>query len=618
MALGGRWGPDSFAHYEESSPTLLAKQPPSLPHVWEEPDLDWDQEYSLFESRLGMLRTWRYSYWMHWSEIAQYLLPQRYRWLVVANLFRRGSPINQSIIDSTAGLARDICAAGMVDGIFPNTRPWFKHGVGIPGFEPDTEGKQWLEDLDTSLYIVLAQSNFYDRMAQAMQDLCSFCTAPVVVYEDAEDVARFYVPCPGEYYCAVGARLSVDTLYTEATYTVAQLVDKFGLEACDDSTRQLWQAGGASLEMEKVVACAIEPNFPMDGRNGKVLPVVKGGFPYREVFWLKGVKTNKPLSKRGFYDKPFAVARWATTSNDAYGNRGPGIDALGDIKQLQQEQKRKAEAIEKQVRPPMGGDPELKNEPSSILPGHITYVNSQSGKKGFWPLFEVKPDLQAMVADLKETQVRIDRCFLVDVFMAISQMEGVQPRNAIEIAERKGEKLQRLGPVVGFLKTEFASPIIQRVANIMMRRRMIRPMPPSLAGVPLKIDYMDMVTLAQLGAETAHMESTLAFIGNLGGLAAAAGLPPPLRNFNLDESARIYAERKTYPERGLYTAAEVAQHDEARAQQAQQQQAVQAAGVGVQAAAALGKIPTGPGAGQNAATMLASRAGLMPEPGAAA
>jgi hypothetical protein len=396
--------------------------------------------------------------------------------------------------------------------------------------------------------------------------------------------------------------------------TVSQIVDEYGLEACDDGTRSLWRAGGASHEMEKVVACAIEPNFPLDARGrpgSKEVRIVPSGFPYREVYWLRGEKAGRPLSKRGFWDKPFGVGRWKVQSNFPYGRDCPGIASLGDVKQLQRQQARKGEGIEKQVRPPMGGDPELKNEPSSILPGHITYVNSQSGKKGFWPLFEVKPDLAAMSVDLKDTQTRIDRAYMVDVWMAISQMEGVQPRNVIEIAERKGEKLQRLGPVVGLLKDEIADPVLQRTANIIVRRRMLRPRPPSLQGVPLQLKYMDMVTLAQLGAETANMESTLATIGNLGALAQAASLPPPLRIFNLDESARIFAERKSFPARGVFTPEEVAAHDKAKAQQAENAQAVQAAQAGVQAAGTLGKVDTQ----GNMAALLGSRMGLLPQGG---
>jgi hypothetical protein len=65
------------------------------------------------------------------------------------------------------------------------------------------------------------------------------------------------------------------------------------------------------------------------------------------------------------------------------------MDALGDTKQVQLETLRKAEFIEKGVRPPMGADPALKNEPASIVPGNITYIGADGQKKGFWPLFEV-------------------------------------------------------------------------------------------------------------------------------------------------------------------------------------------------------------------------------------
>ena len=71
--------------------------------------------------------------------------------------------------------------------------------------------------------------------------------------------------------------------------------------------------------------------------------------------------------------------RWSVVSNDPYG-RSPGMDILGSTMQLQQETKRKGEFIEKLIRPPMGGDPALKNEPASIRPGELTFVNADSGK----------------------------------------------------------------------------------------------------------------------------------------------------------------------------------------------------------------------------------------------
>ena len=51
-----------------------------------------------------------------------------------------------------------------------------------------------------------------------------------------------------------------------------------------------------------------------------------------------------------------------------------------------QETRRKAELIEKGIRPPLLADPMLKNEPISIMPGMIVYVSSE---RNFRPAFEI-------------------------------------------------------------------------------------------------------------------------------------------------------------------------------------------------------------------------------------
>lgn len=587
-----------MAVYEYASPTLLAEQPPTLPINDNRPNLDWDVTFSHLESRMAGMRTWRYMKWMYWAKLAEYVLPFRYRWLITANQLSRGGPINQSIVDSTATLAMKICASGMVDGIMPTGRPWVKIGIGLPGFNLDGESKAWCEDTEEKLYRILDQSNFYTVMAQAMQDLTTFATAPVIIYEDAEDVIRCYNPCAGEYYLAAGARFSVDTLYREFTLNVSQIVEMFSLEACPSAVRELWETDGGSLETEFVVAHAIEPNFALSGRGkakASKIEVVKGNFTYREVYWLRGTKTEKPLSIRGFHKKPFATFRWSTVSNDPYGVGCPGMEALGDTMQLQQMTRRQAEGIEKQVRPPMGADPEMKNEPASINPGQITYVSSAGGKKGFWPLIEVQPNLTGLDKSMEKIQARIDRCYLVDVFMAISQMEGVQPRTNMEIAERRGEKMQRLGPVIGLAKTEGVQPSLERILDIMQRRKLLKPLPKSMQGAPLKFEFLDIVTLAQLGADTAGMEQTFAVAGKLSEAAKAAGLPDPLRVINLDESMRTYADRTNYPAKDIFSPDEVAAHDEARARQAQMAQASAATIPAVSAAKELSQTPIGGG-----------------------
>jgi Bacteriophage head to tail connecting protein len=560
------------AAYEFMSASMLSRQPLTTPDKIDKMGSAWSTFFLHLEARLGMLRNWRYSWWAHWARLAEYFKPERYHWLIVANRMSRGNPINDAIIDCTPTLALNICGSGLWTGMTSPSRPWFAFEAGLPWIKLDNEGKSWIEDTQKKAYQILSDSNFYQIMAQAFKDTALFGTAPVIVYEDYEDIIRLYLPCAGEYYLAVGGRLDVTDLYREFTFTVKEIVDMFQMKNCPEEIKQKFAQGGASLDLEYVVAHAIEPNFAVARQQGgdEEVAIVPGLFAYREIYWLKGIKTAQPLSKRGFHKKPFMVARWSTVSNDAYG-RSPCMDALGDNRQIQLETRRKAEFIDKGVRPPMGANVELKNEPSSIISGMITYMSTEGGKKGFWPLFEPQAQwLAGITADIDKVSARIERCLFVDVFMAITRMEGVQPRNELELTKRDLERLQQLGPFITLFENEFGNPFFERLLDIMARRRILKPLPKSLRGVPLKIKYTSIMRLAQQSAEAVGLKDFFSTMGGLSSAAKAAGVPDPLRIVNLDASARHFAEVTNTPSNLLFTDAEVSQHDKIR-QQAMQQ-----------------------------------------------
>ena len=596
------------AAYEEMGPASLAFEPAALAGDGPTRDPDWPDLYQYVESRMKALRLWRLSWWAHWASLADYILPKRYHWLITPNRTARGSNINTQIIDCTATLAQETCASGLWSALTPPSRPWLKLDKLLPWVELDAEGVAWLEEVESRLYTVLGQSNFYTAMAQFFQDVTVFGTAVVLILEDSEDAIRCYVPCAGEYFLGAGGRQSVDTFYREFVFTVAQVVDMFGMDSCPREIREQWAEG--NTEQEYVICHAIEPNAPItrhgaSSRTGPLRPVPED-FTYREIYWLKGQMATAPLSKRGFVERPVMVGRWSVTSNDPYG-RSPGMNALGDVKQVQLATRRAGEFIEKLVRPPMGADPELKNEPSSIIPGNITYVNTSGGKKGFFPLFEVNPAaLQPLVDNIEKVNQRIERAFYVDVFMAISRMEGVQPRNELELSKRDLERLQSLGPFVALFENEVATPAIQRVLSIMDRRKMLPPRPKSLQGMPLNVKYDSIIRQAQRAAQTVAMKDALSTAGAMSAAAKAAGVPDPLRIFKLDTALRKYCDLSNFPVEALFTEDEVAKKDKAQSKMTQQmmanQQKLQATMAGVQAAKTLSDTPLGQGSALDAMT----------------
>ena len=278
------------------------------------------------------------------------------------------------------------------------------------------------------------------------------------------------------------------------------------------------------------------------------------------------------------------------------------MDALGDNKQVQLETRRKAEFIEKGVRPPMGANPELKNEPASIMPGQITYFSTDGTKKGFFPLFEPNPQwLAGLTADIELVNKRVQTGLFVDVFMAITHMQGVQPRNELELTKRDLERLQQLGPVIELVEQQLAL-MIRRVLSILERRRLLKPMPQSLRGVPIKIEFVNIMRIAQRSAESVSMKDTFATLGELSAAAKAAGLPDPLRGMKLDDAARKYGDVNNFPSDLWWTPQEVLEQDKARAKAQQQQQTPQNMMAAVTAAKTLAETPTGGGTALSALT----------------
>jgi hypothetical protein len=551
------------------------------------------------DARLQSLDTQRYSWWSHWAELARYILPRRYRYLITPGQFSRGSPINSSIIDSTGTVAARTLANGMMSGITSPSRPWFRLTVPDQEVAQDEEVKLWLDETMRRMQRVLAGSNYYTAKATQYHDLVVFGTAPMIIYDDPQTTIRCYNPCAGEYYCAEGARFSVDTLYRKFTMTVGQLVEEFGLEACSETVQNLWRgagadgAGGASRDHEIVVCHAIEPNPAYVEAAGVARPGVElggpdapepAGFKFREIYWEQGSRHDSCLELRGYADQPFSCPRWDVSGNDAYG-RSPAMDALGDIKQLQVETKRKAQAIDKYVNPPMLADVGMKNEPASLLPGAVTYVPQINNGVGFRPVFQVAPPIGELREDIREVQARIMKVFFNDLFMMMAQLDLEAPnaqRTATEINARREEQLIQLGPVLERNETEGLGPDIQRIYRIMADRGMLPAMPQVLAADPaIKIEYVSMLAEAQRAAATTAIEQLWRFAGGMMGVA-----PQIIDNLNPDESIVEYADFLRVSPKLLNSPQIVQQQRAQRAQQqaqAEQAQAAQAALQGGQA-----------------------------------
>lgn len=547
------------------------------------------------QQRLESLRAFRLPYWGHWALLAEVFHPRRYRAFVTPNQYARGVPLNQSIVDETGLLAARTCATGMLSGLTSPTRPWFTLGVFGHDELPEGPAKIWLAECTSRMLQVYAKSNLYQSLGTVYHDDCVFGSTCILQYEDPEDIVRFYVPAMGEFFFGLDGRLEVDTIYREFPYTISEAVKAFGLENLSPSTQQLAKTPGA-LDTEIIFGHAIEPNTISYLAFTELPYIVPPKFGYREIYWEQatssGQRTGTIVKACGFNEQMHSGFRWDVTSNDAYG-RSPGMDGMPANRQLQIEQRRKAEAIDKMVRPPMVASMAMKNEPQDMLPGGVTFVASMDGA-GFKPAYQVEPRIGELMEDLKEVQARLKEVFFVDLFMMISQLDTV--RTATEIDARREEKLIQLGPVIERTEREL-DKIIQRTFAIMLRKGLFPPPPPELAGATITPQYVSMLAEAQRAASTSIIERMVQFVGSIMGVK-----PDVLDNIDTDKMVDIYGDRLGAPPEMMRAVKDILALRQQRAQEQQQQAALATGSVAAQGAQTLSQ--TDVGGGQNALQMM--------------
>lgn len=530
---------------------------------------------------VGMRSDW-WSYWQHWRQLSDFILPRRGRFLQTPNQATRGDPVGSRIINETPTLAVRTLSSGLMAGLTSPARPWFRLAIRDMDVSDNTPVRLWLDEVTSRLLTVLSQSNAYNALHVIYEELAVFGTGCLLIEEDYEDVIRCQTLTAGEYYVGSSGRNQVDTLYREYVLTVAQIADRFGLDAASPTVRNLYQSG--QLDKEVNVAQAIEPN---DDR-APMIPGLKGR-KFRSVVWEWGQSPDLVLELKGYHEQPFCAPRWHVIGNDSYG-RSPAMDCLATSKMLQTLEKRTAQAIDKVLNPPMVADAAMKNEPASLLPGGVTYVANVQ-QSGFKPAYTVPPDIRGAEEKIAKAEERIKSTFFADLFLMISQLDTV--RTATEIIERKQEKMLMLGPFLERSQFELINPFIERVFAMMYRARLIPPAPREIMGRPFDIECVSTLADAQKSTGTTIIERFAAFVGNL-----MAARPDVGDNVDWDEIVRDYGDLLNVSQKLI-----VAQQkrDQARQQRMQQMQAAQQAQLamaGVKGAQTLSQ--TDVGGGQNA------------------
>ena len=491
-----------------------------------------------FIARHGALKKERSSWITHWSDISKHVLPRNGRFFVT-DRNRTGASRYNKIYDNTGTRALRTLGAGMQAGATNPARPWFRLTTSDPDLGSYYPVRQWLDDVVDRMQRVFARSNTYRALHQMYEELGAFGTSVSIVLPDFNNVIHHYPVVCGEYSLQQDYQGKIVGCYREFEKTIGETVKEFGLKNCSVAVQDQWKS--RQLENTVQILHVIEPRADQERDPDNPSPK---HMPFKSCYLELGGDDDKLLRESGYKRMPVLAPRWSVAGGDVYGT-SPGMEALGDIRQLQQEQLRKGQGIDYMVRPPLQVPSQLKDRESELFPGGLNYVDpgtmlpfdQVTPNGGVRSAFEVGLDLSHLLADIQDVRERVRSSFYADLFLMLS-MAGPNTRmTATEVAERHEEKLLALGPVLERLHNELLQPLIDITFDQMVEADMLPPPPDEIAGQELNVEFVSILAQAQRAVGSNSVDR---FMGNVMQLSQVK--PDLLDKVNFDKWADNYSE----------------------------------------------------------------------------
>lgn len=568
--------------------------------------MDYRNLIKQLNQRKAGLKNERSSFDPHWKQISDFISPRTSRYQR-EDKNRGGGSVNNKIINEAAVLAHRTLESGMMAGMSSPARPWFSLGPQDPDMQKFSPVKDWLDTVTKIMLEAMGRSNLYSVLPMQYGGIGGYGTAAFGIVDDEEDVFRAY-PWPiGSFMLDCNDRMNVDGSHREFMMTVKQIVGRFGKLSISGAAD--WSNFSTAVKSAYdrgdygdwfAVNHAIERNPEFNPRSLHSRDKL-----YRSVYYENAEETAKPLSLMGYDEFPVIGSRWFVNGEDVYGGRSPAMDALGAVKMVNLEERRKYQVIDKVWNPTMNADATLRNQGADLLPGGINWVQgmAMNGNPGMQPAYI--PDynaIQVLSEDIKEVEARISSCFYADLMLMLATSENSQ-MTAREVEERHSEKLLVLGPMLEQQNDDTFDPLIDTIFNKLNARGKLPPAPEELQDQKLRVEYISTMAQAQKLIGVSSLERFVGFVGNM-----AAIDPQAADKLNTDDAIDEYGIMVGVGGQVVRGEDEVESIRKARAQQLQAQQTAErmpALAQGAQAAKTLNEIPAG---GDNALTQMLSRA----------
>jgi hypothetical protein len=419
-----------------------------------------------------------------WRELAQFYLPWR-QWRAGEQV--QGSKGTEHIFDSH-GCYELLKFANAIHSLLANPGgKMFSLHIPDRALMRRYEVKTWLEECAETLHMLLNNSNFAMEFNQACHDLGLFGTAPLYIEEDPTTVFRFTTFLAFDVVVAESHAGKVDTVFLKRSMTHRQIVDKYGLNAVSDKTRELFER--RPDETAFVLQC-VEPRPIYDPRK-----MDSQNMPFAS--YALEVTGHHLLQESGYLDFPWCVPRLQKQTGEMYG-RSNAMLALADTKQLNAMVRSNRKAGQRIGEPPLMVPDDGFMLPIKVNPNALNFYNRQMQAR-----IESMPVSQALPFVVEFEQDK--RQAITSAFHGDLLQLPINPNmTATEVVQRYQDQARILGPVGGRMFYELFDPAIDRIFSITLSAGKFPPIPQIIGewaranpGSKIEVQYDSVLMMGQ-------------------------------------------------------------------------------------------------------------------------
>jgi hypothetical protein len=517
----------------------------------------------------GARGTWE----QHWQEVAERVWPTMAE---MTGWRTPGEKRSEKIFDSTAQRALPRFSAAMDSMLTPATQMWHGLRTGIPELDDNVAVQRWCDSIRDILFRqrYAPTANFASQAFECYMSLGAFGTSALFIDEIPGVTLRYRAIALSELVIDLDHTGRVDTVYRCFQLTARQAMQIPGW--ADKLPRGIKSSAEARAnDMFEFVHC-VKPNGDyVAGRAGPQGMRYQSRYVSREGQVL--------LDDSGYRSMPYAVGRYVTGPREIYG-RSPAMEALADIKSLQEMEKTMLRMAHRMVDPPLILAEEGALNAFSVRPNALNYgYLREDGTPLVQPL-QTGGNLPIGIEMSDQKRKAVNDSFLVTLFQIL--VESPRVMTATEVLQRAQEKGALLGPTMGRQQSEFLGPIIDRELDLLSAGGDLPVPPPQLmdyimGGGEILPKYTGPLARLMKAEEAAGILRTIEAILPV---AQASGDMTVLRRINADQAVKVIAEANNVPAKALRTDEELEAMDAAQQEAAQMQQLLAAAPVAGQAA----------------------------------